>query len=597
MDQHGKLIYVNQHAFSMFKYTEEQFKQGLNGFNLVVPEERGLLMKNLADVIAGKNVVPTEYTMIKGDGSKCNTLIHSSPIVNDAKLAGFRGFIIDITERKQIEEALRENEEKYRIVVEKANDAIIILQDGFIRFSNPSFANMLGFSIEESKGMSLSSFIPPENLEAVLERYQKRMVGEQLSPVFETVLFQKSGEKINVETSGSVIHFQGKLADVVIIRDITERKRIEKILLESERLSAIGEMAAGVAHDFNNSLQSIFGNLEMALLTPGISQELTGFVETAKRSTKDAAARVQQLQRFTKKEQNQDCVPIDLNLLLDEAVLQLHPIWKDDAEKKGLKISFQKSYEKIGFMDGHIGELGSAVHNIIKNAIEAMPDGGTITLKTGVKDNEIYVRIIDTGIGMDENTRKRVFQPFFSTKGYEAGRGLGMSAVFAIIRDHNGKISINSEIGKGTTMEILFPLGTKKKESKKEETLGACQISGRVLWVDDEPEIRNIGKIFLEMLGHSADIAGSGSEALELLKNNCYDLLITDVGMPGMSGWQLAEAIKGKYAGLKVAVVSGWGAGVSNEEKAKYGVGYVLGKPIGIEEIKNLVGEALQSRI
>jgi CheY-like chemotaxis protein len=144
---------------------------------------------------------------------------------------------------------------------------------------------------------------------------------------------------------------------------------------------------------------------------------------------------------------------------------------------------------------------------------------------------------------------------------------------------------------------MVFPFGTKNIEGPGKEVPGSYQISARVLWVDDEEAIINLGKMFLERLGHFADVAGSGKETLELLEKNRYDLLITDVGMPGMSGWQLAETIKGRYPGMKIAVVTGWGADVSNEEKAKHGVGYVLGKPITMMELKNLIGEILRSKV
>jgi len=591
MDRNGKLIYVNRKAFSLFRYTKEQFERGLNGFDLIVPEDRERMQINVNNIINGGVTTPAEYSLFRGDGSRCFIRMHSLPVFTDGELTGFQGFIMDITDRKQLDMALQESEEKYRIVVEKANDAIVILQDGVVEFSNTGFTNMLGYTVEEAKGMPLKNFIISESLELVLERYKKRMLGKELSPLFEIILVKKSGEKIVVETSGSIIHLQGKLADVVIIRDITEQKKLEKILLESERLAAVGEMSIGVAHDFNNSLQMIFGNLDLALLSPDLSQEVVTFINSSRRAAKDAAARVRQLQRFAQKEQNNVYKSLDLHDILNEVTLQLRPLWKDSAEKKGLTFSIQKSFGKIELIDGNEGELTSVFHNVIKNGLEAMPNGGKIVLETSIEDNEICVRISDTGIGMHESIIKRIFQPFFTTKGFEVGRGLGMSAVFGIVRDHGGKIFVkNSEIGKGTTMELTFPLGVKKFQKEKK---AAISKTAKVLWVDDEVELRNIGKMFLEILGYSGDVAGSGKEALELLRRNKYDLMITDIGMPEMNGWQLAEEIKDKYP-MKVAVISGWGSSGFNEERSKYNVGYILGKPVGIEEIKDLVSKVFE---
>jgi CheY-like chemotaxis protein len=384
----------------------------------------------------------------------------------------------------------------------------------------------------------------------------------------------------------------------VVITDITERKQAEKKILETERLSAIGEMSSGVAHDFNNSLQVILGNLQMAMLVPGIPSEATEFVEAALKSAGDATARVRQLQRFTKKSSTMEHTTLNLTTLIDDIIFQTKPIWKNDAEKKGLSIGIQKTYGETPSVDGNAGELSSVFHNLIKNAVEAMPHGGKITVETGVRGREVFACISDTGIGMSEDTQKRIFQPFFSTKGLEPGRGLGMSAVYATIKDHGGTIAVvRTEVGKGSTIEVKLPMGIKHHAVSKQATIESYQISARVLWVDDEPDIRKLGKRILERLGHFVETAGSGREALELLKTNQYDLLVTDIGMPGMSGWQLAEAVKGKHGAMKVAIVTGWGADVSSEEKIKHGIGYVLGKPTTIEEIRNLVGEVLQSKM
>ncbi len=233
-----------------------------------------------------------------------------------------------------------------------------------------------------------------------------------------------------------------------------------------------------------------------------------------------------------------------------------------------------------------------------------MPKGGKITLETGVHEEEAvsYVRVTDTGIGMDEETKKRIFDPFFSTKGFEPGRGLGMNAVYTIVRDHEGKIVVTeTAVGRGTTIEIKIPFGKKPVKNSVNKSPNEQEVSAKILWVDDEEMVRTLGKELLTRLGHSVEVAASGEEALALLEKNqhsSYDLIITDVGMPRMSGLQLAEAVKERcYVGLKVAVVTGWGDNLSVEEKRKCGIGYVLGKPVSMMDLKNLVREALQSKI
>jgi CheY-like chemotaxis protein len=237
--------------------------------------------------------------------------------------------------------------------------------------------------------------------------------------------------------------------------------------------------------------------------------------------------------------------------------------------------------------------LRTCLVNLVKNSAEAMPDGGRITLSTGEYCSQVYVRVADTGTGMDWETQKKIFQPFYSTKGFESGRGLGMAQVYSTIRDHNGDVYIKeSEVGKGTVMEFTLPC-TGKKEIPERKSASAAG-SARILWVDDEEMIRLLGKSMLKTLGHDADMASSGAEALEYLaKGNEYDLVITDVGMPEMSGWQLVEKIKSEGYTTKMAVLTGWGSEISQEDKDRYNVAYVLGKPVALKDLKALINDVL----
>jgi CheY-like chemotaxis protein len=341
----------------------------------------------------------------------------------------------------------------------------------------------------------------------------------------------------------------------------------------------------------------IIGYLDLAMMNPNTNPDVAELIKNARRSGLDAATRVRQLQRFTKKTSRAKFRAMDINNLLEEAVQQSRPLWKDEAEKKGLQFSFQKSYGKIEAVDGDDGEIRSALHNLIKNAVEAMPSGGTITLETGVFDKKVYIRISDTGIGMDEETKKRIFEPFFTTKGYKLGMGLGMSIVHSTIRDHGGKIFVReTEVGKGTMFEMLLPIMAKKEEASEEQVPSASQITVRVLWVDDEEIIRKTGKLFLEQLGHAVDVAASGEEAISLLAASRYDLMVTDIGMPKMSGWQLLKAINGKYSEMKVVVLSGWGAAAFDDEKAMHNIEYILGKPITQADLKKLLDQMFQAK-
>jgi CheY-like chemotaxis protein len=229
-----------------------------------------------------------------------------------------------------------------------------------------------------------------------------------------------------------------------------------------------------------------------------------------------------------------------------------------------------------------------------------MPIGGLITIETGTKPQTVFISIGDNGIGMNEETRSRMFQPFFSTKGYGIGRGLGMSGAYATIKEHGGNIDIkNTKPGKGTIIEITLPfpqitkkiMGAVPVNQEPDKDLDNKRVV-RILWVDDEPAINMIVHEMVKMLGHRIDIANSAKEALALFDQNQYDLLITDIGMPGMDGWQLADIIKERNRdNMKVAVSSGWGTQVTESDKLKHGVNFKMDKPFSIEQLKKLIRE------
>jgi PAS domain S-box-containing protein len=509
---------------------------------------------------------------------------------NDGSIESLVGISHDISERKRADEEIKS------ILQTTMEGYFLVDMQGRILDTNDSYCRMIGYSREELLEMSIKD-IDATNSEESIKNILRNIL-DTGSDFFEVRHKHKDGREIFLEASVNLLTI-GQPKVICFMHDITERLYAEKARLESERLGAIGEMSAAIAHDFNNSLQVIVGNIEMSLLNKDNFQKIDEYLNAAKRSAGDASARIIQLQRFASKAAAVEHTVLDLNKLFDEVILQTRPIWKNEAEKKGIKISIEKIYGKIKNIEGEEGEVRMVLHNIIKNAVEAMPNGGIITLTSGMDGNDVFVRIGDTGMGMSEKIKRRIFQPFFTTKGFEAGRGLGMSGSYSIIRDHGGKISIlESIVGKGTTIELKFPATEMKAtESTKYKLILPLNISARILWVDDDLDIREIGNDLLESLGHNVDMSSGGSEALSLLENNHYDLLITDVAMPDMSGWQLTSTIKDTYPNMKVAVISGWGADVSEEEKTMHGVDYVLGKPVTIDRLEKLVTDILKAKM
>jgi len=504
-----------------------------------------------------------------------------------------------IFERRKAEDALRENELRFRLIAHSTNDIFYEwdIESGELKWLG-DIDSALGYEAGEIKHTLRNwlCLIHPEDRPTLDEAVLLHKKSSKPIKYIYRVICKDGSVRYWDDTGSPILNHEGKpMKWVGGISDITEQKKAEEALIQTQRLSAIGELTSGVAHDFNNSLQIIFGNIELALVR-AISSEVRDYLNAIKRSAIDAASRIQQLQRFSGKSNGQnDYEHLNLNSVVDDVIAQTRPLWKNESEKTGIIIEIEKIYAgKELRVDADPGELRSILYNVVKNSIDAMPEGGKLVFKTGESEKGVYITVTDTGLGMDEVTKARIFQPFFTTKGFEQGKGLGMSTSYAIVKEHGGEMYVKeSTLGQGTSINIILPY-SKRQENKQEDVVAEYKGSARVLWVDDDEVIRDTGKVQLKILNHSADVAASGEEALKLLKNNRYDLMITDIGMPNMSGWQLAERIKGSYPGMKVAVVTGWGVDVSNKEKEKYGVGYVLGKPTEMEQLKNMVGEVLQ---
>lgn len=506
-----------------------------------------------------------------------------------------------IAARRRSESALRENEQRFRLIAQSTNDIFYEWQiaSGAVRWFGDidgalgHAAGTIGPSLEDWLRV-----IHPADRPVMDEAV--RLHTEDIRPIDYTfrVICQDGTVRTWRMNGSPLLHPDGRPhAWVGGVIDVTERKRAEEALIHAQRLSAIGELASGVAHDFNNTLQGISGNIELALLRD-LSPEVRAYLEATRRSVSEAAARIKQLQRFSRRgERRRGHGPLEVSGLVEEVIEQTRPLWKDACEKAGIRIEVEQHPPGGPVrVDGDAGELRTVLYNIIRNSVQAMPAGGRISVTTAVSGGGVSITVADTGIGMDEATRARVFEPFFTTKGYELGKGLGMSTAYAIVAEHGGTIRVaRTAPGQGTTLEIRLP-GPKGAADDPAGSTRGNEASARVLWVDDEPMIRCVGKEMLEGLGHRADIAASGEEALSLLREAPYDLLITDLGMPAMSGWQLAERIKGKYPEMTVAVVTGWDLEGSEAIQAAHGVAHVLGKPIELHQLRQLVDDVLRRR-
>jgi signal transduction histidine kinase len=382
------------------------------------------------------------------------------------------------------------------------------------------------------------------------------------------------------------------------LRYATERKRAEEALIQSKRLRALGEMAAGVAHDFSNLLAIILGNAQ--LLERGMerykAEEIKDRLKIIARTALEGGETVRRLQHFTRREvSSQDFTKIDLNEIVREAIASTSPSWKDEAEAKGTRIKIKEKLGKLPPLWGSRSELMEVLTNLIFNALEAMREGGEITVRTKATKNEVLLYFTDTGKGIPHKIKEKIFDPFFTTKGPKAS-GLGLSICYGIIKRHQGKIKVESSKEKGTTFTISIPIGL-EAALRKEKLGGAEKISSRrVLIIDDEEGIREVLGTILHGEGHRVTLAETARKGLEKFKQDNFDLVLTDLGMSEMSGWQLAKKIRKIDPGISVGLITGWAVATTKEKMKEEGVDFILSKPFDYTKVVREVDAVLKSK-
>jgi signal transduction histidine kinase len=378
------------------------------------------------------------------------------------------------------------------------------------------------------------------------------------------------------------------------LEDTLDKLRFaQQSALKQERLSAFGTMAAGIAHDFNNSLTLILGYSDLMLsgVKGPIDDTLADYIRAVTTAATDAARLVRRLREFHRPDDGAETrVALHLNQIVEQAVTMTRPKWKDQASSHGLEINVVTDLGPLQPMMGEPAEIREMLTNLIFNAVDAMPESGTITIQTRAIEGYLCLRVSDTGSGMSEETRRRCLEPFFTTKG-DRGTGLGLAAVYGIIERHLGTIDIESEMGVGTTFSILLPAMEGDEALEEPAQVDAVTKSGRILKilvVDDQPIICEVIQEQLRSDGHQVDVAENGIEALERIAAAGYDLLVTDQAMPGMSGEELGPKAKEICPKIAVILLTGFG-GSATETNLSPGIDIMLGKPATLTDLRRAI--------
>jgi len=372
------------------------------------------------------------------------------------------------------------------------------------------------------------------------------------------------------------------------LQDAVYRLQRAESRVREERMQALGQMASGIAHDINNALMSILGFAELPLIAPEYMEDkdkLKRALENIQSAAQDAGGIVNRLREFYRVRADEDELgPVDLSELAEQTIWLTEPKWRTQAQADGRTITFQTAFEQVPAARGNESELREALTNLIFNAVDAMPEGGTITLATRSHGKHAVLEVLDTGTGMTEEVRQRCREPFFTTK--EQGTGLGLASVHGVVRRHGGELEIQSTEGQGSTFMLSIPLATQEDEMSPDHVEVVCGDAMKVLVVDDEPGVRDIVSEYLTIDGHVVDTAKDGEEALAKFQAGSFDVVVTDQAMPEMNGEALAANIKQSAPHVPVVLLSGFGDMMKILGEKPDNVDLILGKPITLTEMR-----------
>lgn len=506
-----------------------------------------------------------------------------------------------LAERRRAEAALRDANKKLQALISAAPVAIIGFDpDCVVRSWNPAAERIFGWAWPEVLGQR------PTAIAGILDTISRAITGAA-SPaaVVDVELSQvrRDGTTITLSLSASPVYdSHRRLAGVMAVAvDITARKQAEKdaeqqfkALAETEKFRALGQMASGVAHDLNQYLGAVAGHGDLALRyleRPVVDvNAVRDSLEIVIRAAMDGAEAVKRLLAFSRPRQDGNPIQVDLGELLRDVAKLTAPIWRDASQAQGRPISLHVEAAGDTVVAGWPASLKEAFTNLVFNAVDAMPHGGTIRLRALRQGPRVIAEVTDSGVGMTPEIQANLFTPFFSTKG-ERGSGLGMSIVYGIVERHVGLITIDSAPGRGSTFRLSFPAAHDLVPSDIAQPIAANARPLRILAVDDDPVLVNMVASMLQIDGHVVAVATSGEAAVERLEQEQFDLVLSDVGMgAGMNGWELAAHVRAQDPGAHVVLVTGWGAQIESDEIEERGVDAVIAKPYRITDLRRVVG-------
>ncbi|MBT6563346.1 MAG: PAS domain S-box protein [Candidatus Scalindua sp.] len=596
-DNKGNTEYVNPKFATLTGYTfEEVISKNISVLqsNTTPPE----VYKSLRETIASGKEWRGESCNKKKNGKLYWESTSISPVKDDKDI--ITNFIVvkdDITKRKETENALKKSEEKYRTLVDTTNtipwefDA----STGRFTFIGIHAVELFGYPVDEwLKENFWQDHIHPDDREDTInlcmeytQKSEDHLLEYRMMTADNNIIWVYDAVQVINDDNGTK-RLQG------IIVNITERKKMEEALVQSERLQSIGTIAAGISHEFNNLLAIISGNVQLLEQAYNDHDDLIDALRTIRRATDDGAKISSKMLEFARTKQDiKEFVSSNIQDFIRQSIDFTKPRWKNEAQARGINYQVDKEVEKgIPSIMCNPTEIREVFINIINNALDAMSEGGSISFSTWSCDHTVFVSISDTGEGMSEDVIKNIFDPFFTTK-LAMGTGLGMSIAYVIIARHGGQIEVNSVLGQGSTFTLQFP--TTYKTENLIATPGPEQEANEknlyILVVDDEEEICNILNKFLSKSGHKVKTVNNGADAIEIVIKEEFDLVLCDLAMPEVFGYEVIKVINKLEKRPKTGLITGWNEGFKPSEAKEFEVDFIARKPFNFPELSKHIME------
>ena len=512
----------------------------------------------------------------------------------DSRVARLLRIVADRIAVTMVHARLRAETSELADVVRRIGEGVIVTDgDDKVVFANRAFAEMVGVRDESLRGRRWTELLATSQDVAALTRQMRRSPWQG-----EALLLTSAGDPRPVLVSlSTAATADGEVQRIGVFRDVSREHELRFRLIREQKFRTLGSLAAGVAHNINNRLTPVLGWTEMLLERlaagePIEHDELVHALRVINQGAADSVETVRRLQEYSRPARVRGPEGVQLRDVLEQLLALTRPQWDNEAARRGIRYEIDLKAEPAPMILAVASEVREALLNILENALAAMPAGGRLTLHVRGEGDRAVVSIADTGRGMSAEVQRLAFEPFFTTRSSEGGSGLGLSLAQEITHRYGGSISVTSHEGVGTTFTLAFPeIGL---EALRPPTLLPSLEPMRVLAVEDEPEVLDVIRAMLTAAGHAVVSAASGREALELFERETVDVVVTDLGMPGMTGLALAQELKRRRA-VPVVLLTGWADELDTAPTRDIDV--LLAKPITRERLVSGLAQAVPDRV